>query len=71
MKELRTPRKQEDLWTYPDEDIVEYDDYLELHLWKNDKGEKMLDVLDITYDNYPRHERGKWLIAQYRLTEIT
>jgi len=54
MKELRTPRKQEDLWTYPDEDIVEYDDYLELHLWKNDKGEKMLDVLDITYDNYPR-----------------
>lgn len=68
MKELR---KQDALWTYPDKDIVEYDDYLELHLWKNDKGEKMLSVIDITYEDYPLHEKGKWLIAQYRLTEIT
>jgi len=42
-KEYGTPDNN-DIWSYPDDDSIEYDNLLDLRLWKDKKGRKVLSV---------------------------
>lgn len=36
--------KNNNLWSYPDDETIEYDNVLDLRLWKDNKGRKVFSI---------------------------